>query len=71
VYELQIGNLKESLFLFVIKSSMTEWQEIAEDEKQSILTRLSEIYASHKYPEWLSNPKIVTQIVNILGANQQ
>jgi len=50
---------------------MTEWQEIAEDEKQSILTRLSEIYASHKYPEWLSNPKIVTQIVNILGANQQ
>jgi hypothetical protein len=50
---------------------MTEWQEIAEDEKQNILTRLGEIYASHKHPEWLGNPKIVTQIVNVLNAGQQ
>lgn len=49
---------------------MTEWQEIAEDEKQNILARLSEIYANHNYPEWLASPKIVTQIVNVLNAGQ-
>jgi hypothetical protein len=49
---------------------MTEWQEIAENTKHEILTRLGEVYSNYKYPEWLSNPKIVTQIVNILGQNQ-
>ena len=50
---------------------MTEWQELSEEEKHQIFERLSEIYNSHSYPDWLQHPKIVQQYVNVLRENQQ
>lgn len=49
---------------------MSDWQDIEKTEQGQILDRIREIYEDHSCPAWLSNPKIVTQVVNVLGQNQ-